>query len=438
MKHLPVPSTKTTYWLYRLVVLSISVCVIVARRPDAITNPQFWAEDGARWYADAYNQADTPFKPYITPEAGYLQTLSRLIAGVSMLFPLEHGPLILNASSYVVQIIPILIIVFDQRSRTLFTNHIHEFIFILAYLLVPNTSEIHGNITNAQWYLAFASLLTVLKTPSTSRIVHLFDVTLVSLSCVSGPFSLFLLPITIVKYFSERNNVRTPLWITICAFTSIVQLIYIFTSGLSRITPSQSYIFSEFFEIVNKQVIWGAIAGPFGIGWISAKTQHGGILLSIISVLGIGLWVYALIKGSRVLRYISIYALMLFLVSILIPTATVADDTSLWVVLANTNGLRYWLIPMLAFLYMLTSVIWSNRVIYGAKILSVSFLLVMTFFTVRYTKDNKGIHYPAFPDLHYDAYISEFKTNIHLKSITIPIVPKGWYMTLEKRDRVQQ
>lgn len=433
MRNITIPSINTRQWLYRLGVLVISVYIIIARRPDAITNPQFWAEDGARWYADAYNYRESPLKPYIIPDAGYLQTLSRLVANFSMMFPLEQGPLILNISSLVVQIIPVLIVLFDKRSKSLFKNHLHAFVFILAYLLVPNTSEIHGNITNAQWFLAFASLLTILKTPSDSRIVNIFDVILVSLSCLSGPFALFLLPIAILNYFSGEKSVKTSRWITICTVTSLTQLIFIFTNGVDRITQSQTFVMAELFEIVNKQVVWGAIGGPFGIGWISAKTQHEGIFFIFTTVLGLGLWVYAFVKGSRILRYISIYAWLLFLVSILIPTATATNNNSLWAVLANTSGLRYWLVPMLAFLYTLTSVIWSKHIVPIAKLLSLSFLLIMTFFTMRYAKDNKGIHYPAFPDLNYSSYISEFKTNTTLKKITIPIVPKGWYMTLEKR-----
>ena len=33
----------------------LGVLLVILRRPDAVTYPQFWAEDGSSWFADAYN-----------------------------------------------------------------------------------------------------------------------------------------------------------------------------------------------------------------------------------------------------------------------------------------------------------------------------------------------------------------------------------------------
>ena len=42
-------------WLVMAAVGAISFVLIVARRPDALFNPQFYAEDGKYFYAQAYN-----------------------------------------------------------------------------------------------------------------------------------------------------------------------------------------------------------------------------------------------------------------------------------------------------------------------------------------------------------------------------------------------
>jgi hypothetical protein len=54
--------------------------VLVLRRPDAIFNAQFYAEDGKYWYADAYNHG---WACVFMPQWGYLQTVS-----------LAHAPLV--------------------------------------------------------------------------------------------------------------------------------------------------------------------------------------------------------------------------------------------------------------------------------------------------------------------------------------------------------
>ena len=39
----------------QILVFGTAVALIIVRRPDAILNVQFWAEDGVLWYASAYN-----------------------------------------------------------------------------------------------------------------------------------------------------------------------------------------------------------------------------------------------------------------------------------------------------------------------------------------------------------------------------------------------
>lgn len=65
--------------------------LIVSRRPSSLTNPQFWAEDGRNWYADAFNHGI--LYSLTTPEAGYFQTFSRLTAIASLSVPLAYAPL---------------------------------------------------------------------------------------------------------------------------------------------------------------------------------------------------------------------------------------------------------------------------------------------------------------------------------------------------------
>src|SRR5438552_16115464 len=40
--------------LFHVVILIAAFLIVFSRRPDAILNAQFFAEDGPRWYADAY------------------------------------------------------------------------------------------------------------------------------------------------------------------------------------------------------------------------------------------------------------------------------------------------------------------------------------------------------------------------------------------------
>jgi len=62
-------------------VFLISFLILFSRRPDAILNAQFYAEDGARWFADAYHMG---WRCLLIPDSGYLQTVSRIIGLLSL------------------------------------------------------------------------------------------------------------------------------------------------------------------------------------------------------------------------------------------------------------------------------------------------------------------------------------------------------------------
>src|ERR1700756_5268824 len=69
--------------LFQLSVWLAGFGIIFSRRPDAILNSQFWAEDGPRWYADAYQFG---WRCLLIPDelGGYFHSASRL-AGLTSL-----------------------------------------------------------------------------------------------------------------------------------------------------------------------------------------------------------------------------------------------------------------------------------------------------------------------------------------------------------------
>src|SRR6266851_5375764 len=62
----------------------IAFVLLFARRPDAILHAQFYAEDGAYFYSDAYQFG---WRCLLMPYGGYLSTLLRLIGLLAQLVP---------------------------------------------------------------------------------------------------------------------------------------------------------------------------------------------------------------------------------------------------------------------------------------------------------------------------------------------------------------
>ncbi len=80
-----------TRWL--IAAFAIALPLIFLRDPSLFTRPQFWAEDGKVWYAQAYSQGW--LYSLFQPLNGYLSILPRLGAGAALLVPFRWAPLVM-------------------------------------------------------------------------------------------------------------------------------------------------------------------------------------------------------------------------------------------------------------------------------------------------------------------------------------------------------
>src|SRR6476469_1167442 len=64
--------------------LLLAFLIALTRRPETVTQAQFWAEDGKYWYAQAYNHG---WSVLLETYGGYFVVLYRLVAQASLLVP---------------------------------------------------------------------------------------------------------------------------------------------------------------------------------------------------------------------------------------------------------------------------------------------------------------------------------------------------------------
>src|SRR5690349_12056595 len=88
---------------------------VISRRPDALLDPQFFAEDGNVWFGEAYNFGW--LKALFMAHTGYFQTLPRLGAALALAVPLAHAPLVMNLIGLLVQIAPAIYLVSARPSH---------------------------------------------------------------------------------------------------------------------------------------------------------------------------------------------------------------------------------------------------------------------------------------------------------------------------------
>jgi len=404
---------------YVLVGISAAL-IVVSHRPDAIMNAQFWAEDGRVWYAQAYNL--DPLAAFLLPEAGYFQTVSRGVAAFSLLFPLAWAPLVLNVSAIAVQAFNAFFITSDRMSSAV-PSRLFRFGAAFIYLALPNSYETSANLTNTQWHLALTVLLIILAKPAEEIAWKIFDNAAVTLSALSGPLCLLLLPIAVIKYFYRRER-RLLVVGSILLIGCVVQ----FSALITNERPSSEVLGASFFgaiRIIAGQVFISPLVGAKNYGLLRHTHLWTDVLASIIAAGGLVVFVLAFIWGKQELRLLIIFAVLVCATALINPAVTKVEPQ--WIAMETPlTASRYWMFPGLAFLASLLFLATNLRV--GR--LRYLFILPALMMIWGFVADWKQ---PRFKDLDFAAHAREFDVAKPGETVTIPINPEGWEMQLQKR-----
>src|SRR5690606_38118115 len=161
-------------------------------RPDALTNPQFWAEDGRLWFAAAHNRG--PLVALLEPAAGYFQTFSRLTAAAGVAVGLRAAPLVFNVAAIVGQALPPLYLLSSRLAGAIPDWRLRA-LAALILIGLPNSFEVQSNVTNVQTHLAILGFLIVVADAPRRRAWAACDLLLLIVGGLSGPTYVFLVPV---------------------------------------------------------------------------------------------------------------------------------------------------------------------------------------------------------------------------------------------------
>ncbi|HEY0429090.1 MAG TPA: hypothetical protein VGC76_15020 [Pyrinomonadaceae bacterium] len=408
-------------YLFYLLSSAASFLIIFSRRPDAVLNPQFWAEDGKVWYANAYNNG--AIYSFFTPEAGYYQTISRLVAVFAQAFPLGCAPLIFNLAAIFCKILVVNFLL-SARFSKLIPNMTGRILIAFVYLALPHSNETHANLTNAQWHLALLSFLIIVAAPSDKTLWKIFDGAMLSISVLSGPFCLLLVPVAAVKWFKTRDG-WTIVLIAILAAGSMIQM----SSLLTTDRPSSQPLGANaglFLKIVGGHLFLDAIIGDRIYSRLFNRSLWNEWTAIPVNLIGFGLLTYAFVKSNPELRLFIFFAFLIISGALAFPaiSSEVPQWTAMW---APGIGSRYWLIPIFC---CFASWLYLAR---NAEILFVRYvsILLLVFSLFGIATDWK---YPRFKDLEFQKYAAEFENAPAGQEVFIPINPEPWDMRLVKKQ----
>ncbi len=366
-----------------------ALAAIFSRLPGTLLHPQFFAEDGWVWYQQAYNLHW--FRSLGITQAGYLQTLPRLVAGVTLLFPMQWAPLIMNLFGAVVQALPVTALL--SRRCTPWGPLPLRMLMSVIYVAIPNAPEVHIVLTNAIWHLAVLQALLAFSVPPFGWRGRVSDFLLFAVGSVSTPLSMLLLP-SVAAYYWIRRQGWTLVILGIMSLGVCIQIFSLAHSVRHAATAPLGATPISLLRIVAGRVFFDSMMGS-GDSYLSirmlALVAAGGFI-----VLAWG-WQSAPLPG-RLYAAFAILALAASLRDPLLP-----GSRPRWEVLAAVAGIRYWFLPSLMFLWMAAWAACGGRTRIVRCTGGAVLLLAMIGVIRKWT-------YPPWPDSHFQEDVDRFKT----------------------------
>lgn len=403
----------------RLIILCalLVVAAIISRRPDAIFHAQFWAEDGAVWFATDYNFGI--LHALSLPQNGDFQTFPRLAAGLAMLFPLSRAPLVMNLLAVFVQALPPIFLL-TRRFAYVGSQRVRLLMGILL-IAVPTSYEVHANVTNSMTFLALLAFLVLVAEPPPSKPWRLFDVVVVCLSGATGPFVVFLLPVAAIMYWVRRRP-WTGVLLAIVGCAASVQAITIFRmAAAARSSEQLGATWMLLFRIVGGQVI---VSPLVGLDFLLAHSTIANAVCIVAFAGAVVLLVYVFRKAPLELRLFMIFSLSLLAAALRTPQVSLTQPQWQPLIYPGCGG-RYWLIPVTSFFWVYVWMLGRERpaVIRAVGALTVAAALCTGVVYWRYQ-----------PFVNYDfpKYAREFQHIPAGQDFAIPINPPEWKMVLHK------
>jgi hypothetical protein len=202
-------------WPLVLVIAAMSL-ILLWRRPDIATNPQFWAEDGTVFFMQA---GEHGVASLALPYAGYFHFAARTTAWVGAWLPAEYVPHAYAFASWLLLALVVVYVFSDRLSLRV------EERAVLGVALVGTTgsNEVFFNLANwatltALWLI----LLSVAREPG-NRKETTFDIALLVMAGLSTPFATGLWMLFATR-FALRRTPHSAVLLVVSLAVAIMQL----------------------------------------------------------------------------------------------------------------------------------------------------------------------------------------------------------------------
>jgi len=258
--------------------------------------------------------------------------------------------------------------------------------------------------------------------PSPFPVWKFFDVGIIPLAGLTGPFSVMLFPIALLRWWLCPGKLRIPVILAL-GIASLIQGLAIFLSvGNQRTLGSFIGLTPEILtRIIGGQIFLSPLIGQRGCEKLLLNFPGGYSWIALlVTFIGIYLMLYALLKAPLELRLFIIFGSLIFSSSL----ASIPSDVwqTLWIPVA---GGRYWFIPRLVFV---ATLVWLLNRLSPHHVRGIAIL----FFSIMLIGITWDWQQPHFIDFQFEYYANKFAELPPASKVKISINPPYCYMELIK------
>ena len=182
---------------------------------------RFWAEEGKIFYSDIVNLRWDESLGYLFH--GHIELATNALVLFSTFVKFELAPLVTTFGSFIVQSIPVFLVI---AYRDYFVKHWFGIVvFLLALLGLRQSAEVWANSINLHFHFALLAGFLLCK-PIVNDKPDWFSRALLLLSGMSGIPANFLTPLYFVAAYHERSRERT-VQAMILSVTTVIQFLLI-------------------------------------------------------------------------------------------------------------------------------------------------------------------------------------------------------------------
>lgn len=402
--------------------------LLFLRRPDALTAPQFFAEDGVVFFHDqllfGIRQA------LWIPHAGYVLVIQRLTAMLGSFFGTALAPAVYNVTALLLSACCCAFFVLPDFRAIIRSDRL-RFVVCCLFAIALDSAELIGTITQIQWFLQLVGILFLvrcwIRQTEPSMVARILEGLLVLVLALSCPLLVLAVPLALVLLL-RRKGILPSLALLAGVAIQLVEYVQAGDSrGQSSVFQFHDLIHALFVYLTARPVLSSVIGRPLAMELCAKNIALCTALVGVAVVMGLGVLWWKADRAAKTSILVCLYLMLASGTLALGARKMLRAEESI-----TFGGERYFYLAACCFVLLAAITL---ELFFGKMSASKGPLLLILLFAGGMWGNFRvqpfvAMQWGLYQDLLHDWY-DDMRSEKPIEAITIPINPPGWFVTLE-------